>query len=236
MKKIFYEIAFGILAIVSVVLAIIDMHSGLTTLQSNIDIIIWLIFVVDYTVRFILAKDRKYFIKENIFDLIAILPFSSAMRIFRSFKMLKLLKIVKMLKVLRFTAVLGRAYKNFSAFFNTNGFKYVLFFSIFIVLTGGTLISYVENRSFSDGIWWAFVTTTTVGYGDISPATDIGRIIACVLMLVGIGLIGSLTSTITSFFMNKPTNQVASNDRVDMVLKMYNELNDDEKNLFDKLK
>ncbi len=56
--------------------------------------------------------------------------------------------------------------------------------------------------SIQDGIWWAFVTSTTVGYGDISPVTPFGRIIATVLMLVGIGLIGSLTITITSYFLN----------------------------------
>ena len=58
---------------------------------------------------------------------------------------------------------------------------------------GGVTIHYAEGMSFSDGLWWSFVTATTVGYGDISPSTIPGRIIATVLMLVGIGLIGSLT-------------------------------------------
>ena len=64
------------------------------------------------------------------------------------------------------------------------------------------MIHYAEGMSISDGLWWAFVTATTVGYGDISPASPTGRLVAMALMLVGIGLIGSLTSTITSFFFN----------------------------------
>lgn len=205
--------------------------------KKILDLIIWILFVIDFIVRFTLVEDKKSFFKSNILDLIAILPFNSALRIFRSFKIFKLLKLAKVFKVLRFAAVLSRAYKSSSSFFNTNGFKYVVFFSVFVVLSGGVLISYIENRAISDGIWWAFVTATTVGYGDISPSTDIGRVIASVLMLVGIGLIGSLTSTITSFFMNKPNNNHSvSQERVDMVLKLYKELNPDEKDMFNKLK
>ncbi|OYD08175.1 hypothetical protein CHM34_08710 [Paludifilum halophilum] len=53
---------------------------------------------------------------------------------------------------------------------------------------------------FSDAVWWAIVTTTTVGYGDISPVTLGGRLIAVVLMFTGIGLIGSITASIAGHF------------------------------------
>lgn len=237
MKKILYEIVFAILAIISVILAIIDMKSRLHSWQKNLDIIIWIVFVADYSIRLIKSKDIKGFFKGNLFDFIAILPFNSFIRLFRGFKLLKVIKLAKLFKLLRFTAILSRAYKNFSTFFNTNGFKYILFFSIFITISGGALVSYVENKSFSDGIWWAFVTITTVGYGDISPTTNFGRIVASILMLVGIGLVGSLTSTITTFFMNKTKSKdIVSNERVDMVLKLYMELNPEEKEIFNKLK
>lgn len=84
---------------------------------------------------------------------------------------------------------------------------------IIVIFVGGIAISLLENKTLSDGIWWAFVTTTTVGYGDISPATNYGRIIACVLMIVGTGLIGSLTSAITSYFMKYSNSQ---NEKVDI--------------------
>src|SRR5438034_185185 len=51
-----------------------------------------------------------------------------------------------------------------------------------------------------DALWWAIVTTTTVGYGDVSPVTPEGRLIAVGLMIVGIGFIGIFTATVTSFF------------------------------------
>ena len=57
-----------------------------------------------------------------------------------------------------------------------------------------------------DALWWAVVTTTTVGYGDVSPVTGEGRLIAVGLMIVGIGFLGVFTATITSFFLEPSRN------------------------------
>ena len=103
--------------------------------------------------------------------------------------------------------------------------------SALAILVAAVAMTYFEKMSFQDALWWSFVTATTVGYGDLSPASGAGRIIACVLMVVGIGLIGSLTSTITSFFL-KETAKEPSSDRVEMVVSMYSLLNDAEKEDF----
>jgi voltage-gated potassium channel len=58
-------------------------------------------------------------------------------------------------------------------------------------------------HGFADALWWAVVTVTTVGYGDKFPVTAAGRGVAVVLMLVGIGLIGVLTATVSSFFVSE---------------------------------
>ena len=227
-SKTIYEIFFCFLAVVSVILAIIDMNDRLTSFMSFVDHGIWFIFVADYVIRFIISRNKWSFIKSNIFDLIAVLPFNSALRMFRTLKLLKLLKLAKLSKTFRMFAVLGRFTHKLERFLNTNGFKYMLLIVAVITLIGGALISAFENISFFDGIWWAFVTTTTVGYGDISPDSAGGRIVACVLMLAGIGLVGSLTSTITSYFTHKPQHDI-SHDKVEMTLALYNQLSDEEK-------
>ena len=99
------------------------------------------------------------------------------------------------------------------------------------ILLASVAMTYFEHMAFKDALWWSFVTATTVGYGDLSPASGAGRIIACCLMLVGIGLIGSLTSTITSFFL-RDTSKEPSSDKVEMVVAMYELLNDEEKEQF----
>lgn len=228
MKKHIYTVIICILAIASVVFAILDMSTGLSHEMYIADCIIYFIFVTDYIVRLALSSDKKKFFSENILDLIAIIPLNSAFRIFRTFKILKLSKF---LKFMRFFSVSGRLFKKIRIFLNTNGFKYILILSGILVIIGGFSISYFEDMSFFDGLWWAFVTATTVGYGDLSPSTPMGRLIACILMLNGIGLIGSLTSTLTSFFIQNSQNTI-SNDKVQMVYTLYNQLNDDEKELF----
>jgi voltage-gated potassium channel len=139
-------------------------------------------------------------------------------------------QILRLLNLLRIFAFLRRPLKKTTRFMNTNGFKYVLFITALTILTGGVLIHYVEGMSVADGIWWAFVTASTVGYGDISPRSFYGRMIAMVLMLVGIGLIGSITSTLTSYFLQRPQKTIRD-DTLEMIqqrLSHFDELSEEE--------
>lgn len=230
MKKKIYNITICILCVVSVTFAIIDFTKGLTNVQQWIDNIIYGIFVIDYIVRFVFVDNKKKFFKENIFDLIAIIPFNSAFRIFRILKFSKLLRFAKFTKLFRIGSLSARMMTKVRRFLNTNGFKYVLMFSGASILSATFGMMYFEHMKFSDALWWSFVTATTVGYGDLSPSSNAGRIIASLLMLVGIGLIGSLTSSITSFFLhNDEEPKKFSSDKVEMVLTMYELLSDEEK-------
>ena len=230
MKKKIYNITICILCVVSVTFAIIDFTKGLTNVQQWIDNIIYGIFVIDYIVRFVFVDNKKKFFKENIFDLIAIIPFNSAFRIFRILKFSKLLRFAKFTKLFRIGSLSARMMTKVRRFLNTNGFKYVLMLSGASILSATFGMMYFEHMKFVDALWWSFVTATTVGYGDLSPSSNAGRIIASLLMLVGIGLIGSLTSSITSFFLhNNEEPKKFSSDKVEMVLTMYESLSDEEK-------
>lgn len=230
MKKKIYNITICILCVVSVTFAIIDFTKGLTNVQQWIDNIIYGIFVIDYIVRFVFVDNKKKFFKENIFDLIAIIPFNSAFRIFRILKFSKLLRFAKFTKLFRIGSLSARMMTKVRRFLNTNGFKYVLMLSGASILSATFGMMYFEHMKFAAALWWSFVTATTVGYGDLSPSSNAGRIIASLLMLVGIGLIGSLTSSITSFFLhNNEEPKKFSSDKVEMVLTMYESLSDEEK-------
>lgn len=93
---------------------------------------------------------------------------------------------------------------------------------------------------FKDSLWWSFVTTTTVGYGDISPRTGLGRIIATILMLVGIGFLSMLTGTIATFFLGKKEERIVDykTETIEAISdKIKNDFNNlSEKDLDDMLK
>lgn len=227
-----YDLTFCILALVAVYISLCDLTTGCTDFQIRVDYIITIIFIVDYVVRLFISKNKKDFFKQNIFDLIAIIPFTSLFKVFRVLKVLKVFKALKILKFARLSAYFARFYKRVKFFFEINGLKYMVFVSLFCIVAGGIAIHFVEEMTVFDGIWWSFVTATTVGYGDISPTTPAGRVIAAILMIVGIGLIGSLTSTITALFFQRHEN-ASKIDTKGEILKTLQMQLDDFENLSD---
>ena len=223
-KLIAYELMTALLALVSAFIVGIDffdVHIPKETLDVllNIDNLIYYIFVVDYVVRLAKAKEKKKFIKNNIIDLISIIPFNA---ILKSLRILKLNKLLRLVKLLKMSTLLARFKDDIDKFFRTNYFGYVLITTVVIVLSGALLVSSVEKISIGDSIWWSIVTTATVGYGDIYPSTALGRIVAVVLMMVGIGFIGILTSTISRYCISLRRDKLDFKDEV--ILNIKNKL------------
>ncbi len=213
-QHIVYDVVISTLAVVAVMLGIIGISEELNRWQTILEKCILVVFSVDYFVRLCIAPQKTEFIKHNVCDLIAIIPLHT---LFLGFKLVKVTNILRLTRIPRIFAFLYRPLRKANAFMNTNGFKYMVFIAGLMILTGGILIHFAEDMSIPDGIWWAFVTTTTVGYGDISPKTTYGRFIAMILMIVGIGLIGSLTSAITAYFFNNGQKKSISNLTIEMV-------------------
>lgn len=204
-QHVIYNWLISLCAVASSVFIIIDFVDGLQKWQLHLNRFIFVIFLVDSVLRIANAPDKKKYIQHNFWDLYALLPFHG---VFVALPFATPDKILLILNLTRIIAFLVRPLRKLKPILDTNGFKYVLIASVGIVILGGVLIHFAEGMTFSDGIWWSFVTATTVGYGDLSPSTVYGRIIAMILMLLGIGLIGSLTSAITSFFMKQSSTKV----------------------------
>lgn len=215
MKRVYF-VSITLLAITSIVLMFLDLGSVINMAAApykQIDTAILLIFTVDYAVRFYLSKERRKFFKENIFDLIAIIPFNSifaAFRAFRIFRLAKLTKLSKVMRVVRLGAFLGVVKKKTTDILKTNGFLYVLYANAVLVLISSVVMVFVEKMAFGDALWWSVVTVTTVGYGDCTPTTFIGRALAVLLMIFGIGLIGMLTGAITTYFTSSKAEEDAA--------------------------
>ena len=142
----------------------------------------------------------------------------------RIFRLAKLTKLVKLTRLLRIIGLSGKLERKASSLLRTNGLLYILYVNVFIVFVGSSILSVVEEKAFSDSLWWAFVTVTTVGYGDIVPSSIFGKWLAIILMLVGIGTIGMLTSALTNFFVKENSNEESKLDQLQNELVMQRHL------------
>ncbi len=163
---------------------------------------IWGVFVVDYFARLAMARDRRRFMRRNIPDLIAIVPLD-IFRVARLARLARLVRLTRLVRATRAGVVLWRVSKRVRGILHTNGLGKLLVATTVVIACGGAVIWWAEPgiATFQDGVWWSIVTATTVGYGDISPSTSAGRIVAVVLMLVGIGTVGMITGSIATYFL-----------------------------------
>lgn len=207
MKTIIYNIFMALLAIISIILIVLDYAHEINIISppySIIDNSILIIFAIDYFVRLFYAKDKKRFFKENIFDLLSIIPVNNLFYVFRMARIGRAFRLLKLLRIFRLVGLTGRLHK----FLKTNGLVYYLYISLTVILIASSLYCISEKVSFGTALWWSITTATTVGYGDVSPTTGSGKAAAVLLMFLGIGFIGMLTSSLTNFFDTSTDNDL----------------------------
>ena len=117
--------------------------------------------------------------------------------------------------------------------FNSRRLRTILAALIFFIFLFGYLfyVSEPDVRNLGDGIWWALVTITTVGYGDITPVTTLGRVVASSLMLLGLGLIATITAIVSSKFIQTFVDHHTNDDVLEKLDEMQLELDDIKKKL-----
>nr|WP_035455547.1 potassium channel family protein [Agrilactobacillus composti] len=198
-----YTIFISLLALISVIMVVADFSN---TININrvpylwIDNSILIIFTLDYFGHLFTSKNKIEFIKTHIFDLLAIIPFSTIFYFFRLSRIFRIVRIARVFRFARLIGLMGKLQKNSAKFLKHNGLIYLIYISIVLLLISSVLYALAESVPLSQALWWAVATATTVGYGDISPHTLIGKLAAVLLMFVGIGFIGMLTSSITTYF------------------------------------
>ncbi len=175
-----------------------------------IDNLVCCLFLIDFIHRFRRAESKLRFMKWGWVDLLASIPELDAFRWGRLFRVVRILRLLRGVKSIRML---------FEIFFRSRTQSGVasVFTITFLVLSLSTVgILIVEHSPDSniltagDALWWGITTITTVGYGDLFPVTAGGRIMAAALMFCGVGLFGTLSGVIASFFLgDKKTDQPA---------------------------
>jgi voltage-gated potassium channel len=200
MDKKIKELILLVLTSASVIIILLQYLVSLTQFQTiliyTIDFIIVAILAFDFSIRARKAGNIWRFLAKNCYEIpamlpiVAFIPFGSQGVIGAVFRILRMFRVIRLfhrtLKIVE-----GKR------------FAYIVVFASMAITIGAVCEYMAESsapgtkiRNIEDAFWWAIVTVTTVGYGDIYPVTIEGRIIAAVLMFVGIAILGILISTL----------------------------------------
>ncbi|MDQ1858733.1 MULTISPECIES: ion transporter [unclassified Chryseobacterium] len=178
--------------------------------------IISIFFTVEYSMRIAVVKNKRNYIFSffGIIDFLALVPFflsfffpiTKYFLIFRMLRMLRIFRIFNLLDFMNDGYLIVRALKNSSR----KIYIFLLFLIIFSVIVGSLMFMVEGGRqgfeTIPQSIYWAVVTVTTVGYGDVSPITPLGKFFAVVLMLAGYSIIAVPTGIVTAEMRNKRQN------------------------------
>ena len=150
---------------------------------------VWAAFAVDFGVRLALVDDRRRYALKHWYDVVLIV-----VPLLRPLRLLRLVALIRILNRSAAGSLLGRAS------------TYAVGSAVLAVGLGAVAVLDAEQdapgariTTIGDALWWAAVTVTTVGYGDYYPVTTPGRLIAVVLMVVGIGLVGVVTASVAAW-------------------------------------
>jgi voltage-gated potassium channel len=172
-------------------------------LLTYIDHVICVFFFVEFCVRFYQAENKWTFMRWGWIDLVSSIP---AVNYLRAGRVLRLIRLLRLIRAFRSTrSFVHHVFKNKAR----GAFTSVAILAVLLIIFCSIAILQVEKdpnsniRSAEDAIWWAYVTITTVGYGDKFPVTTEGRIIAAVLMTAGVGLFGTFTAYVASWFVEE---------------------------------
>jgi voltage-gated potassium channel len=155
--------------------------------------LVWVLFLAEVVVMLAVVPDRGRWLRAHPLEVAIVVltpPFLPAS--------LQALRVFRLLRLLRLIAAVRYARRLFSL----DGLRYAALLAVLTALGGGAAFAAAEGKDVStwDGVWWAVTTMTTVGYGDLSPATDLGRVIAIAVMLVGIGFLTLLIGAVSERF------------------------------------
>jgi len=207
-----FDLALIILIIFSIVIVMLESvqlyHLKYGTTLRNIEWAITFIFTLEYIVRILCTRNpwRYIFSFYGIVDFLAILPSylsyfmdgAESLMIIRDIRLLRIFRILKLAQFTGESKKLGNAIKN-------SWRKIVIFLGgvLTIILIFGTLMYLIEGEqngftSIPKSVYWAIVTMTTVGYGDIVPQTIFGQVLSSIIMLTGYGIIAVPTGLVAA--------------------------------------
>jgi voltage-gated potassium channel len=154
----------------------------------------WLMFAIEVVVMLAVVDSRWAWVRSHVLDVVIVVftpPF-----VFVSLQGLRLLRVLRVLRLLRVFRIAPFARR----LFTTEGLRYLSVMALLVVFVAAEAYSSAEHTSFGTGIYWAVGTMTTAGSGNVVPHTTQSKVVAVIVMIVGIGFFAVLTGAIAEKF------------------------------------
>jgi voltage-gated potassium channel len=165
---------------------------------------IWGLFFLDYFVRLYLATNRwRWFVRHLLDFAIVTLP------LLRPLRLLRLLVLIEVLQ-----KAVGDAFRGKIVVYTLSGVVLLIYTASLAVFEKERYLPGATINSFGKALWWSVTTVTTVGYGDVYPVTNTGRVIAALLMIGGISLVGVVTASLASWIIQRVAEEDALHQAV----------------------
>jgi voltage-gated potassium channel len=192
----------ALLSILNLVLALLIRNPDIEQVVTIMDTMLVVIFAIDLARRLRVAEDDRAYLTRGggWLDVISIVP------------MLRIARVLRIIRVIRVVGRMGGPEQALRAFFAnkaTGGLLLVLLIAILVLEFGSLSVLWAERSSpdanitsAEDAIWYLIVTMSTVGYGDQYPVTEVGRLIGSLIIVVGVGVFGTLTGFLANVFLS----------------------------------
>jgi voltage-gated potassium channel len=198
------------LGFVWLILLVIEFIWGLIKALEYASITIWILFIIDFLIKFILAPEKVGFIKKNWLTAISlIIP---ALRVFRIFRFFRLLRGLRGLRLVRIVSSLNRSMKSLAATMKRRAFGYVCIITLIVTFSGAAGMYAFENPnpgfdSYPMALWWTAMRVITAG-NEFNPATPEGRALAFLIAIFGYTIFGYVTATFATFFIGRDAEEL----------------------------
>lgn len=203
------EMPLVVLGFVWLALLVVEFGWGLSPLLANISTLIWIIFVIDFLLKFTLAPRKLAYLRRNWLTTISLAaPALRVIRVVAVVRLLRTARVARSLRLLRVISSTNRGMKALRASMGRRGIGYLIVLTVLVTLAGAAGMYAFESElpnglnSFGIALWWTAMLMTTLG-SDYWPQTAEGRILAFLLALYALAVFGYVTASLATFFIGQ---------------------------------
>lgn len=203
-----------LLGFVWLALLIVDFVSGLPAWLGTIETVIWILFILDFALRFWLAPSKRRYLRRNVLTALSLaLPALRVLRVFRAVQAIRAARVIRGAargsRLVRVVATLNRAMRALGRSFRRRGFGYVVALTVVVLLAGAAGMLAFERdvpgsaiTGYGTALWWTAMVLTTMG-SEYFPNSPEGRVLCLLLAMFAFAVFGYVTATLATFFVGR---------------------------------